>query len=94
MGKNTLFATALAAMALNTNAIGSLSECMTGEDATLTDISTRNYSASWQMEVDPGDSCWYITFNSAYADWDASQDISVKYQKYRPPFGDQGEEQC
>ena len=46
------------------------------------------------MEVDPGDACWYITFNSAYADWDPSQDVSVKYQVYRPPFGDKGEEAC
>ena len=47
------------------------------------------------MEVDPGDSCWYITFNTAYADWDQSQDVNVKYQIYRPPFGDgTGEEAC
>ena len=42
-----MFALALAAMASNGNAIGSLSECMKEEDVTLTDISTRNYSASW-----------------------------------------------
>ena len=46
------------------------------------------------MELDPGDSCYYITFASSYADWNSSQDISVKYQTYRPPFGDQGEDAC
>ena len=47
MGKKTTFALALATMASDVIALGSLSECMTEEDVTLTDISTRNFSASW-----------------------------------------------
>ena len=93
MGKQSLFASALALMTAKVYAAGSLSECLTEEDVTLVDISTVQYSMSWEMTLDPGDSCWYLTFNTAYATWDSDSDISVKYQTYRPPFGDT-EETC
>ena len=93
MGKTITFAAALAAMSTNVNAIGSFSECLTQEDVTLTDISNVDYSMSWEMALDPGDSCWYLTFNTAYANWPEGTDVSVKYQTYRLPFGET-EETC
>ena len=59
----------------------------------LIDISTVDYSMSWEVILDPGDSCWYETHATAFAKWDRDQEISVKYQTYRPPFGDT-EEAC
>ena len=40
MGKQSFLASALAVMATKVYAAGSLSECLTEEDATLVDIST------------------------------------------------------
>ena len=37
------------------------------------------------MALEPGNSCWYLTFDSAYAVWQRDADISVKYQAFRPP---------
>ena len=77
MGKQSFLASALAVMATKVYAAGSLSECLTEEDATLVDISTVQYSMSWEMTIDPGDSCWYLTFNTAYATWDSDADVNV-----------------
>ena len=37
------------------------------------------------MALEPGNSCWYLTFDSAYAVWQRDADVSVKYQAFRPP---------
>ena len=93
MGKQSLFIAALIEITTTVYAAGSLSECLTEEDVTLVDISTTQYSMSWEMTIDSGDSCWYLTFNTAYATWDQDSEVSVKYQTYRPPYGDT-EEAC
>ena len=59
-------------------AVGSLSECLTGEDATITDVSTVDWTAAYSMVLDPGDACWHTTFTTSYAWWHSSQSISVK----------------
>ena len=87
MGKQTLFAAALASMTVNVNAIGSLGKCLDQEEAELIDISTVNYSMSWEVTLDPGDSCWHETQASAFATWEDGTDISVMVKSYRPPFG-------
>ena len=59
-------------------AVGSLSECLTGEDATITDISTVDWTAAYSLNLDPGDACWHTTFTTSYAWWHASQSVEVK----------------
>ena len=72
--------------------VGSLSECLSEEDVALVDISTIQYSMSWEMTIEPGDSCYHLTFASVYASWQRDADISVKYQTYRQPMNT--EEAC
>ena len=48
---------------------GTLSECLTQEDAYLEDISNFDYPASWRMTMDPNDSCYHLVFQTAYATW-------------------------
>ena len=72
--------------------VGSLSECLSEEDVALVDISTIQYSMSWEMTIEPGDSCYHLTFASVYATWERDADISVKYQTYRQPMNT--EEAC
>ena len=93
MGKNSLLFAALAAITSKVHALGSLSKCLDEEDVTLVDISTVQYSQSWEVTIDPGDACWYLTFNTAYAEWDPDSEVSVKFQTYRPPYGNT-EEEC
>ena len=52
--------------------LGSLSECMTGEDAIVKDISTIDWSAAYELTLDPGDSCYHTTFSTSYAWWHES----------------------
>ena len=72
-------------------ALGSLSECLTGEDATITDISTVDWTAAYELKLDPGDACWHTTFTTSYAWWHASQSVDVKTQNYRHPTGSETE---
>ena len=71
--------------------LGSLSECMTGEDATVRDISTVDWSAAYELTLDPGDSCYHTTFSTSYAWWHSSQAITTKMQSYRHPAGSETE---
>ena len=68
-------------------AVGSLSECTSGEDAEITDISSTQWPASYSLRIDPGDSCYYTTFMSSYVWWHSSQDIQVRTQTYEHPVG-------
>ena len=74
-------------------ALGSLSECLTGEDATITDISTIDWTAAYSLVLDAGESCWHITFTTSYASWDEHQqyDVFVVTQNYRHPTGSETE---
>ena len=74
-----------------TEALGSLSECLTGEDATITDISSMDWTAAFELKLDAGDSCWHVTFTTSYAWWHSSQAITVKTQNYRHPAGSETE---
>ena len=76
----------LAALAAFTRS-QSLSECLSGEDAEVTDLSSNNWSASYSLRLDPGDSCYYVTFMTSYAWWFETQQITVKTQNYRHPSG-------
>ena len=73
------------------DALGSLSECLTGEDATITDISTVDWTAAYSLKLDPGDACYHTTFTTSYAWWHSSQAINVKTQNYRHPTGSETE---
>ena len=74
------------------NALGSLSECLSGEDATKTeDLSTPNWPASYRFRLDPGDSCYYLAHMTVKVDWESSQHITVKTQTYRHPVGSEVE---
>ena len=69
---------------------GSLSECFTGEDATLIeDISNEDFPVSWKMLVDAGDTCTHLIFGASYLTWAKDQNISVRIQTYRHPAGDE-----
>ena len=59
-------------------AVGSLSECLTGEDAAITDISTVDWTAAYSLKLDAGDSCYHTTFTTSYAWWHSDQAITVK----------------
>ena len=72
-------------------AIGSLSECIEGEDAEITDISSTQWPASYSLKLDAGDSCYYTTFMSSYAWWHSSQEIQVRTQTYEHPVGSESE---
>ena len=85
------YAFAVAAFASRAYAVGSLSECMSGEDADIKDISTNNWSASYELTLDPGDSCYHVTFSQSYAWWASSEQITVKTQNYVHPVGSQDE---
>ena len=59
-------------------ALGSLSECLSGEDAEITDISSINWTAAYSLKMDPGDACYHVTFTTSYAFWESNQSITVK----------------
>ena len=59
-------------------AVGSLSECLTGEDAAITDISTVDWTAAYSLKLDAGDACYHTTFTTSYAWWHSGQAITVK----------------
>lgn len=49
---------------------GSLSECFSGEDATLIeDVSNEDFPVSWKMLVDAGDTCTHLIFGGSYVTW-------------------------
>ena len=94
--KGTKSAAIMAALSLISTKVeaqdlGSLSECMTGEDAIVRDISSIDWSASYELTLDPGDSCYHTTFSTSYAWWHESQAITTKMQTYRHPAGSETE---
>ena len=72
-------------------ALGSLSECLSGEDAQISDISTVDWTAAYRLKLDPGDACYHTTFTTSYAWWESNQAITVKTQNYRHPAGSETE---
>ena len=66
---------------------GTISECVSGEDADLQRIDTVDYPMSWELSLDPSDGCYHLVFNSAFATWQDSSTISAATAKYRPPRG-------
>ena len=91
--KTNLATTMAATMILwrTSEALGSLSECLTGEDATIRDISSMNWSSAYELALDAGDSCYHTTFSTSYAWWEDSQAITVKTQNFRHPAGSETE---
>ena len=70
----------------------SLSECLSGEDAVIDeDISTLNWSQSYRMRLDAGDSCYYMAFMTSKVEWADDAFITVKTQTYRHPVGSETE---
>ena len=67
--------------------VGSLSECLSGEDALIEDISTLQWPHAYSFKIDLGDSCYYTTFHDSYAWWHSSQEIQVRTQIYEHPTG-------
>ena len=67
------FALAIIAYSSAVDARGSLSECLSEEDAEVSDISTVNWPASYELTLDAGDSCYHVTFSQSYAWWESSQ---------------------
>ena len=48
---------------------GDLAECVKEDTVRLVDISTLEYKNSYEMTLEPGNSCWYLTFEASYAMW-------------------------
>lgn len=71
---------------------GTVSECITGEDADIKRIDTVDYPMSFELGIDPGDGCYHLVFNSAFAVWQDSSLITAATATYRPPVG--GESSC
>ena len=49
--------------------VGDLSECVKEDTVRLVDISTNEYKTAYEMTLEPGNSCWFLTFEAAYAMW-------------------------
>ena len=71
---------------------GTVSECLTGEDVDWIRIDTADYPMSYEMTLDANDGCYFLAFNTAFAVWKDSSEISAALALYRPP--NEGEDQC
>ena len=67
----------------------SFSRCLDEEDVRMVREDTTNFSMSWYMSLDPGDSCYHETHAAAYIYWRDDMEIEVRTATYRPPREDE-----
>ena len=64
---------------------GTISACTSGEDAAIKRIDTVDYPMSFELDLDPGDGCYHLVFNTAFAIWPDTSRISAAVARYSPP---------
>ena len=69
MLKKTLFTVALTAQVFAQDEETQIPQCLDGTDATLKDINTVEYPVSWEITLNPGKKCSYVTYSEAYLRW-------------------------